>query len=81
MSIVFGPVVVAEELNASDRGWGIGMLGAIGGLGHGAAAIAFAFVDDLPLGWRALYLIGVIPLVFVKAFTRFENAMREESLG
>jgi MFS family permease len=77
--LMLAPVVVAEELNAGDRGWGIGMLGAIGGLGHGAAAIAFAFVDDLPLGWRALYLIGVIPLVSLAWFRRgFKETQRFE---
>ncbi|MDX1649798.1 MAG: MFS transporter, partial [Myxococcota bacterium] len=30
-------VVLAEELDAAERGWGIGMLGALGALGHGLA--------------------------------------------
>ncbi len=68
--LMLAPVVIAEELHARDRGWGIGMLGAIGGLGHGAAAIAFAFVDDLPLGWRSLYLIGIVPLISLAWFRR-----------
>ncbi len=68
--LMLAPVVVAEELQARDRGWGIGMLGAIGGLGHGAAAVVFAFVDDLPFGWRALYAIGVVPMVFLAWFRR-----------
>jgi MFS family permease len=58
-------VVLAEEMRASDRGWGIGVLGAIGAFGHGVAAIAFAFVDVLPFGWRALYALGVLPLLAV----------------
>lgn len=86
--LMLAPVVVAEELHARDRGWGIGMLGAIGGLGHGAAAIAFAFVDDLPLGWRSLYLIGIIPLLSLAWFRRslsetkrFEEQTRVEESG
>jgi len=63
-------VVLTEELAARDRGWGIGILGALGSLGHGLAAIVFAFVDVLPFGWRALYLIGVIPLLFLSYFRR-----------
>jgi MFS family permease len=63
-------VVLAEELAAKDRGWGIGILGALGSLGHGMAAIVFAFVDVLPFGWRSLYLVGVIPLLFLSYFRR-----------
>jgi MFS family permease len=61
-------VVLTEELGAGERGWGIGMLGALGALGHGLAAILFGFVEDLPFGWRALYAAGAIPMVFVAWF-------------
>ena len=63
-------VVLAEELNAGDRGFGIGLLGALGALGHGLAAIVFGFVEFLPFGWRALYAVGVIPLLFLAWFRR-----------
>ncbi len=63
-------VVLAEELEARDRGWGIGMLGAIGAMGHGLAALVFGFIELLPFGWRALYAIGVVPLLFVAWFRR-----------
>ncbi|MBW2280730.1 MAG: MFS transporter [Deltaproteobacteria bacterium] len=63
-------VVIAEELNAEDRGFGIGLLGALGALGHGVAALAFGFVEILPFGWRALYALGVIPLLFLAWFRR-----------
>ncbi len=63
-------VVLAEELHARDRGWGIGMLGALGSLGHGASAAVFAAVDHMPYGWRSLYLIGVVPLLFLAWFRR-----------
>lgn len=56
-------VVIAEEFDADTRGWGIGMLGALGTLGHGLAALVFANVNYLPLGWRALYLLGAIPIL------------------
>ena len=68
--VMLAPVVVAEELHARDRGWGIGMLGALGSLGHGVAAMVFAFVDDLPFGWRALYAVGVVPMIFLAWFRR-----------
>lgn len=56
-------VVITEELDAGARGWGIGMLMAFGGLGHGISAAVFATVDFLPYGWRALYFLGVLPLL------------------
>lgn len=63
-------VVLAEELHARDRGWGIGMLGALGSIGHGASAAVFAAVDVVPYGWRSLYLVGVVPLLFLAWFRR-----------
>jgi len=63
-------VVLSEELATKDRGWGIGLLGALGALGHGLAAGVFAFVDVMPFGWRSLYLIGVVPLLFLAYFRR-----------
>jgi MFS family permease len=63
-------VVLTEELGAGSRGWGIGMLGALGALGHGLAAILFGFVEELPFGWRALYAAGAIPMHFVAWFRR-----------
>ncbi len=63
-------VVVTEELAARDRGWGIGMLGALGALGHGLASILFGFIEVLPYGWRALYALGAAPLVLLAWFRR-----------
>jgi putative MFS transporter len=58
-------VVIAEEFAAGTRGWGLGILAAFGALGHGLAAVAFGFVEALPFGWRALYLVGAVPLLIV----------------
>jgi putative MFS transporter len=63
-------VVLAEELAARERGFGIGMLGALGALGHGLSALVFAFVDVLPHGWRALYALGALPLLLLAWFRR-----------
>jgi MFS family permease len=41
-------VVVTEELPARARGWGLGILAALGALGHGLASIGFGFVEVLP---------------------------------
>ncbi len=56
--ILLSGVVVSEELSADNRGWGIGVLTAVGGLGGALTLLAYAFVDQLPYGWRALYVIG-----------------------
>jgi putative MFS transporter len=58
-------VVLAEELAARHRGWGLGVLGALGTMGHGVAALLFAFVEQLPFGWRALYALGALPLLAI----------------
>ncbi|MDG2306157.1 MAG: MFS transporter [Candidatus Binatia bacterium] len=63
-------VMVSEELPAAHRGWGIGMLGALASLGHGLSALLFAGVEYLPFGWRSLYVIGIVPVLFLPAFRR-----------
>jgi putative MFS transporter len=88
---VIAIVVVAEELAASDRGWGLGILAAFGALGHGLSSVVFGFVDVLPFGWRALYVVGAIPLLVIawirrglRETHRFETeraARKEEGLA
>jgi MFS family permease len=73
-------VMIAEEFPAAQRGWGIGMLGALGACGHGLGALLFALVDHLPYGWRALYAVGIVPLVFLPVFwTRLPETKRFEA--
>jgi putative MFS transporter len=60
-----GIVVVAEEIAAVRRGFGLGVLAALGGIGHGLAAVSYAVVGSGPYGWRLLYLAGALPLVVV----------------
>lgn len=74
MAGAVGIVMIAEELPAEHRGWGIGMLGALGALGHGLGALLFAAVDVLPFGWRALYVVGALPILALPAMRR---ALRE----
>lgn len=64
-------VIVTEELPAQHRGWGVGMLAAIGSLGHGLSAILFARIDQLPYGWRALYVVGVVPVLCLPLLLRY----------
>jgi putative MFS transporter len=63
-------VVIAEEFDAKNRGWGIGALGALSACGGGLAALAFAFVNVLPFGWRSLYAVGLVPLLIVAHLRR-----------
>lgn len=63
-------VFIAEEFPAEHRGWGVGMLGALGSTGHGIAMGLFSQIDNLPYGWRSLYLIGVVPLLLLPYFRK-----------
>ncbi len=63
-------VVIAEELDAKARGWGIGILAALGAMGHGVAAGLYSFVGSIPYGWRGLYLLGILPLLVLTWFRR-----------
>ena len=58
-------VIVAEEVDAAHRGWAIGLLSAVSNVGYGLAAIVFAFINMIPYGWRGLYAIALLPLVFI----------------
>ena len=58
-------VVIAEEFSERTRGWAAGQLGALGALGAGAAALVFALVNQLPFGWRMIYALGAIPLLWL----------------
>ncbi len=79
-------VVVTEELAARDRGFGIGMVGALGTLGSGLAVFALAAEPGIPFGWRALYAVGALPLMglawlrrSLPETQRFASAPRRES--
>lgn len=63
-------VVIVEEFAPAHRGWGIGALAAIQAMGAGFASILFGFVDWLPYGWRALYLVGLVPLALLAYWRR-----------
>ena len=63
-------VIVTEEYPAAYRGWALGMLGALSACGHGLGAALFAAVEHLPYGWRALYVVGIFPLLLFPFFAR-----------
>jgi putative MFS transporter len=63
-------VVIAEEVAASARGWAAGALSALDYMGAGVASLVFAAVNLMPFGWRALYVIGALPLFLVTYLRR-----------
>src|SRR5471032_1326490 len=63
-------VVIAEEVAAGARGWANGTMTAMDFTGAGVASLVFAFVNVLPYGWRALYVIGAVPLFLVALMRR-----------
>jgi MFS family permease len=63
--ILLAGVVVSEELSAENRGWGLGVLTAVGGMGGALTLITYAFVDHLPFGWRSLFVVGSFGLLCV----------------
>ncbi len=63
-------VIVTEEFPAEHRGWGIGMMGALSACGFGLGAALFAAIAVLPYGWRALYAVGLVPLVLLPRLRR-----------
>jgi MFS family permease len=67
--LLLATVVIAEEFAPAVRGWGVGAANALAAGGYGLAWLLFAFVEVLPFGWRALYLIGLVPLGLI-AFMR-----------
>jgi MFS family permease len=62
-------VVVVEEMAAKARGWANGTMSAMDFTGAGVASLVFSAVNILPYGWRAIYVIGAVPL-FLVAYLR-----------
>ncbi len=58
-------VIIAEELPAAQRGVGISIVQAAAGVGGIVGSAIFPIVAKVSLGWRALYLVGIVPLVIV----------------
>ena len=62
---ILAVVFALELLPATRRGWGVGYLAAMGALGSGTAALLYAAVDYLPGGWRALYALAGVAVLYV----------------
>jgi len=63
--VLLAGVVVSEELSARNRGFGLGVLSAVGGMGGALTLLVYAFVDKLPYGWRSLFIVGGFGLLCV----------------
>ncbi|MGI8426402.1 MAG: MFS transporter [Actinomycetota bacterium] len=57
--------MVAEEFPAARRGRAMGTLAALGAFGLPVAAVLHLVLRNTALGWRALYLVGLAPLLIV----------------
>jgi putative MFS transporter len=63
-------VFLVEEIPAEHRGWAIGAVSVMGGLGYGLGAGLYAAIEHLPFGWRSLYAVGVVPVLVLPLFRR-----------
>jgi putative MFS transporter len=61
---------IIEEFDDDNRGWAIGMLGAVSATGMGLGLVLFGVLGDYPWGWRAMFVVGVLPLVAVSWYRR-----------
>ncbi len=68
--LTLAQVVIAEEFPAQARGLGQGLLSAFGAFGSGMAAMLFPVLQHTTLGWRGMYLVGVLPLLIVAYLRR-----------
>jgi predicted MFS family arabinose efflux permease len=71
--------VVSEELSARNRGFGLGVLSAVGGMGGALTLLVYAFVDKVPYGWRFLFIVGGFGLLCVPWLWRSLNETRRFS--
>lgn len=63
-------VIITEEFPAEHRGWGIGIVSAVGAFGVALALALFAAIELLPFGWRSMYALGILPLLLLPMFRR-----------
>ncbi|MCA1838873.1 MAG: MFS transporter [Actinobacteria bacterium] len=69
--------MVSEEFPAERRGRAIGTLTAVGAFGLPIVAVSHLLLRNTSLGWRWLYLIGLLPLLVTAALrTRLKETAR-----
>ncbi|MDG2047078.1 MAG: MFS transporter [Halioglobus sp.] len=67
---IIAVVYVLELLPVIYRGWGVGFLAAMGGVGAGLASLLYGAVEFLPGGWRALYIMAALPILYLSWLRR-----------
>ena len=58
-------VYAAEEYPAEQRGYVLGLIQAFNSLGSITCAAVAPMLLSTPLGWRSVYLVGVVPLLLI----------------
>ena len=69
-----GAILMGEVIRAKDRGKAVGMVQAGWALGWGVSALLYALMFSLlpaELAWRSLFLLGILPAIFVIYIRRF----------
>jgi MFS family permease len=75
-------VVIAEVVASNARGWANGTLTAMYYFGAGMASLVFALVNLLPYGWRAIYVIGLFAVAYLRQrLPETERFTAHERLG
>jgi putative MFS transporter len=62
---ILAVVFALEMLPKLYRGWGVGFIAAMGALGSGLAAVLYGGVEYLPGGWRFLYALAGVAILYV----------------
>lgn len=69
-----GAILIGEVIRAKDRGKAVGMVQAGWALGWGTSALLYALMFSLlpsEWAWRSLFLLGILPALFVIFIRRF----------
>ena len=69
-----GAILIGEVIRAKDRGKAVGMVQAGWALGWGMSALLYALMFSIlpdEWAWRSLFLLGVLPAIFVIFVRRF----------
>jgi MFS family permease len=69
-----GAVLMGEIIRAKDRGKAVGMVQAGWAIGWGVSALLYALMYSLlpaDMAWRGLFMIGILPALFVIFIRRF----------
>jgi MFS family permease len=69
-----GAILMGEVIRAKDRGKAVGMVQAGWAIGWGVSALLYTLMFSLlphEIAWRVLFLIGILPALFVIFIRRF----------